>query len=161
MIAAKAVKSTALATLKGRWLWGSFVSLLPWFGVMAVALITTLFSPVIGRGAAAVGMVLIVTLIVPLFLGALRTVWRGMNDVFDAPSAVFCYFSSGRLYIKAFTFSTILFAILAVTAFVALLPATILQLLATGQLFEWLGVSIPPLGIGFRYLANLLTFVGY
>ena len=91
----------------------------------------------------------LVFILFPLLLGLIRYYWRMSSGVADNPAAVFYYFSSGHLYLKAFK---LIFMVLLRTLCcyaVMYLPVLVLNLITGSWLYKTLNLSMPIWAVNF------------
>lgn len=157
MIQTNAVKSTARATLKGKWLWACAVSLIPLFSFSVVFLIESILNVVFGKLAIVFGVLLNLFLTFPLILGVLRVYWFFINSADESIVKVFHYFSDFVKYKRAMAFVLRVFLPILLTGIVLFLPSIFLGWVASGRFFEFFNLSIPLFIGGLRNIAIVLA----
>ncbi len=155
MIQTKAVKSTAIASLKGNWVWAIIASLTPLCVYLISLIIQSVFSLIIGE-AVAVFVLLLYFLVFPVFLGTVRVFWKIANSEKQYVLDVFYYFSNGKLYKRALKFVIAVFLPFSITATLCFIPSALLYAIANGMLFESLRLTFPVLAMFLGYLGHML-----
>ena len=98
--------------------------------------------------------------IMPLLYGVLRWFWFTSAD-FDVPiSEIFCYFSNGKEYLRAFSLSFRIFMRSSAILFVCFLPALIIVAISSPTTYEMLNTSMPYWASSVWALGNALTILG-
>ncbi len=104
-------------------------------------------------------------ILAPLGFGVMRWFWNVTGGGQGRVGEIFYYFSSGKIYFKAFILSLRLLLRLAVGAVICFLPYNILGILTTPNLYYNLGIPMPmvmdslsPL-VGFFYLCGIMAFL--
>lgn len=159
MIQTKAVKATAKATLKGKWLWACVVSIIPLFSFAANYLLEAVASVMIGDFAIIIGTLLNIFLSSVLVLGALRVYWHGINGYYSSVVNVFYYFSNINNYKKAISFVLRIVIPLFLNAVLLFLPTIILNWLSSGNFFELFNLPIPLFIGGLKYPAIFFAVI--
>ena len=159
MIQTNAVKSTARATLKGKWLWACAVSLIPLFSFSVVFLIESILNVVFGKLAIVFGVLLNLFLTFPLILGVLRVYWFFINSAEESIVKVFHYFSDFVKYKRAMAFVLRVFLPILLTGIVLFLPSIFLGWVASGRFFEFFNLSIPLLVKRLIFLLRLFCLL--
>ncbi len=157
MIQTNAVKNTAKATLKGKWLWACAVSLIPLFSFTVVYLIESVLAVIIGNFAVIFGILLNLFLTSVLTLGALRVYWFCANTVEEPVFKVFHYFSNIGSYKRAIAFVLRIFIPVLLNGFLLFLPSILLNWVASGRFFEFFNLSIPLFVGGLKHIASVLA----
>ncbi len=153
MVTTKAVKSTALITLKGNWAVFCAQAMVPVFATIIVLLSCVLLSLPLGDILASLIFAILFTFVVaPLWLGTVRTYWRSANGVNDGVSGCFYYFSDKQEYKKCLKYSLRILLHWTKVVFILLLPALILYVFTSSEIYEYFGISIPLFLINLRYL---------
>lgn len=153
MVTTKAVKSTALTTLRGNWSVACTVSMIPVFATIAVFIMGNLFTLPFGNIIAdIISVAVFVFLAAPLWLGAVRVFWRMANGCKDSATETFFYFSCKKEYLRCLSFNLRLTVHCLITALIFFLPAIIVYIFTSGTFFEWFGVSMPVFLVNLRYL---------
>jgi hypothetical protein len=94
-----------------------------------------------------------------LFLGTIRSYWRGANGQIDGVSGCFYYFSSKKERKRAFKFNLILLLHWLKVALLLLLPAIIVHIATGSEIYEFFGISIPLFLMNLRYLDNVFYII--
>lgn len=96
----------------------------------------------------------------PLLYGVLRWFWFTSSDA-DVPiSEIFCYFSSGKEYLRALSLSLRIFWRTICVLLVCFLPSLIVQAVSSPTTYELLGSSMPYWASYVWALGNALTIFG-
>ncbi len=156
MATTKAVKSTALITLKGIWAVSCAKAMIPVFATIIILLSCVLLSLPFGDILAYIIFVLLFSFIgAPLWLGTVRTYWKSANGKNEGVSGCFYYFSGKTEYTRALKYNLkILFHWLKV-ALILFLPAILVNVFTSSEIYELFGVSIPLFVMNLRYLDNV------
>lgn len=153
MVTSKAVKSTALITLKENWAQSCAQSMIPVFATIIVFLCSVLLSLPFGNIIAYLIFAVIFSLIVaPLWLGTLRTFWRCANGINDGVSGCFYYFSKKNEYIRSVKFNLMILLHWIKVSLILLIPAILVHILTNSQIYDFFGLSIPLFVMNLRYL---------
>lgn len=138
------VKKTALAALKDNWVEAIFIGAILLFSYLALYIATSLLSFVLPDAAVYILMIiLIVTVVLPLGLGALRSFWFIMWDKKGVIGETFYYFSSKHTYFKALKlFWWLCFRALCIGV-VLLIPSVITDILSSAKIYELFSFSAP------------------
>lgn len=155
----RAVKATAITTLKGNFLNSCLASLAVIVCVFVCYITASLLSMPIGEIAATViYAVICILLISPVALGLIRYFWRMLFGAFDSPIAVFYYLSEKRLYVKAMKLVLSLTLKLLLYGAIIFVPVALLWLFSQGFIYEALGMHIP---LWSTYLESVLSYLYY
>lgn len=159
----RAVKSTAKANLKGRFITAGVAGMIPYFIYLFIATVIGIFSMLL-RHYDLVSIALIILfgifLFAPVLLGAVRWFWRLTDDCEDSPQEVFYYFSSLTLYKRALK-STLFLALKCFTAiFTCLIPYLVVSVLSNSWIYQFLGAEIPLWVAGLALVQSFLRVVG-
>ena len=153
MVTTKAVKSTALITLKGNWAVFCAQAMVPVFATIIVGLSCVLLSLPFGDILAYIIFAILFTFIVaPIWLGTVRTYWRSANGVNDGVSGCFYYFSGREEYKRCFKYNLRILLHWVKVAFILLLPAILIYVFTNSEIYEFFGISIPLFLMNLRYL---------
>ncbi len=161
-VGSNVVKITAKTALKGSFLKVVAVCCALVFSFIFTVNVSALLGVVFGDAVAiACAFFLILILVLPMLLGVLRYIWRGIYAKFEKPLSVFYWFSSKELYLKALKFvCTIVFK--AVLWLVILnIPSLILTLLSKAFIFELLDLAIPMWTANFSYYSIFLRNISF
>ena len=96
----------------------------------------------------------------PLLYGALRWFWFTSADANVPINEIFCYFSSGREYLRAFSLSFRIFVRSTAILLVCFLPSLIIVAISSPDTYEMLNTSMPYWASSVWALGNTLTFLG-
>ncbi len=154
MIQTKAVKSTAIASLKGNWVWAIIAALVPACLCVISVIIQGVFS-LITNQAFAVFLPLFLFVVFPVFLGSIRVFWKIANSEKQFILDVFYYFSNKQLYKRAVKFAIIVFLPLSIISSLCFLPATLLIAISKGAIFNSFRLAFPVLALFMGYLGQL------
>ncbi|MBQ8202768.1 MAG: DUF975 family protein [Clostridia bacterium] len=140
-----AVKSTAKAILKGNFYRCVCACLIPIFISLSISFTTAIAGMAIGGTLSYIFMIAMdIFLLVPCFLGLLRFFKRLMWEQKDDILVVFHYFGSFTLYKKA-VLSGLAYALRLLLIGVAVyLPSIIISILTRPELYDLLGITMPP-----------------
>lgn len=153
MVTTKAVKSTALITLRGNWAKACTVAMIPVFATIVTALIGYLLILPLGVVIADIITVAVfIFLCAPLWLGAIRIFWRTANRCEDGAGETFYYFSDKKSYLRSLSFNLRLAFHWVIVEFILLLPSVLTYVFTSGAFFQWIGASTPLFLINLRYL---------
>ncbi len=158
------VKSTAKASLFGKYITATVTALLPMFFYCILNMLYFCISSVIPRRFGVL-IVLIAVLtafavLFPLLLGVVRFFWRLTDDLDEAPSAAFYYFKSFFLYKRAIK-SILLLTFKVLTTFIpCMLPYYVTVLLSNSWLYRFLGTEIPLWVAGLALVSEFLKYAG-
>lgn len=178
-----AVKSTAKASLKGKWPQAIAVSLITVSVFLISVLSGQLFLSVIDADAA-YGLsdltlfpnedfrpeLLLVTLFsalltliltVPLNLGVLRWFWRLTYGADDTVGSIFHYFSSLRLFWRAISFQLLLYLRVLLIGILVFLPAAVVDLITNPEFYSVLGIQVPLEVTSYYGFSAILTLLGF
>ncbi len=161
MATSKAVKMTALATLKGNWGNAVAMAMIPFSASAVSYLISSILNLPLGNFSVIIMLVLSVFVCSPLWLGALHCYWRMANGCTDSVSEVFCYFADFREYKRALLFSLRMSVLLIGGIFVLNLPAIAVDFFTSEGFYELVGIATPLWVINFNFIADILSFVAF
>ena len=157
MVTTKAVKSTALITLKGKWALSCAQAMIPVFATIMVLLCSKLFSLPFGDVTAYIVFGAMFTLMVaPLWLGTVRSFWRKANNANDSVSDCFYYFSGKEEYLRALKYNLRILLHWLKVSLVLLSPAIVVHIVTSSEIYEFFGVSIPLFLMNLRYFDTVL-----
>ncbi len=160
MISSKAVKATAKMLLKENWTGAIAVAAAPVLATSVVYIASYLLNLPLGNFSVIINIVAYFFLLSPLWLGVFRCYWRMANDVKDAYSETFYFFSSFHLYKRALAYTFKITFRLAVVFLLFFLPAIIVKLLTTEYFYEFFGMTTPLWVLGFSPAFYVLEFAG-
>ncbi len=160
MIQTKAVKSTAIASLKGNWTWAIIASLIMVCTFIASVIIQNAFS-LITDGGFAILFPLILLVVFPVFLGSVRVFWKIANSEKQYVFDVFYYFSNKSEYKRAVKFAVVVILPLFITSTIAFLPSAVLIAISKGVFFESLRLSFPVIAMFCGFLGQLLGVAAF
>lgn len=153
MVTTKAVKSTALITLKGNWAVSCSKAMVPVFATIIILLSCVLLSLPFGDILAYMIFALLFTFIVaPLWLGTVRTYWKSANGEMEGVSGCFYYFSGKKEYMRALKYNLKVLLHWLKVAVILLVPAILVNVFTNSETYELFGVSIPLFVMNLRYL---------
>lgn len=158
MATVKAVKSTALTSLKDNWMKSCIAAMLP-ISVIIVLVLTyqLLLVPLGNLGAGIVIGIFSFLLILPLWLGTLRFFWRMANSADDSVDEIFYYFSDKKAFFCVFEFDLRLTLRIFLVGILVFLPSIIVLLITSNAFFEFIGVSMPHFLFNLRYMVYLFA----
>lgn len=156
MIQTKAVKSTAVASLKGNWAWAIISALAP-VGVFIISVIIEGAFSVITSGSTAVFALMVLLVVFPVLLGSVRIFWKIANSEKQYISDLFYYFSNKNEYKRAVKFAVAAIIPLSLTFSICLMPSALLTALSN---FETLRLSVPVIAMFLGYLSQLFAVAG-
>ncbi len=140
----KAVKKTALTTLKANLLPCLFAGLIVIFAYFCCNLASSLFLYANLKIAANIAFYLLIFfLFIPLLFGLLRYNWRIILGVVDNPISVFHYFSSKTEYLKILKLLLILLYKAFVRGIVFFTPAILIKILSGEFFYEFFDIPMP------------------
>lgn len=158
---AVAIKSNAQKMLKGNMQNGVIVSAVLIALCLIVTTVCSLFSVAVGETAAIILDVLLwLTLLFPLLLGAIRYIKRLVSGIKEPLSALFYYFSKKSLYLRAELFIWSLSVRTAIIALVSLLPAIILNIMSSEWIYRIFSIDMPLFATNLWMPAKVFTFLG-
>lgn len=150
------VKLQAKKSLAGNWLIAIFSALTVLVSFLIIDNISWVFSIVLGNVVASFILILSTILLCgPLSLGVLRLFWRMHGGLIETPATVFYYFSSIKRFHKAIKLCFMLSIRLLMVAAVFYLPAIILYIISSPELYDFLKQPIP---MWSQHLVNLVDF---
>lgn len=165
----RVIKVNAKTSLKDKWskALGIGALLLSVFCIYIISLqlVNTIILDVFGGYIAFFVSVLLTVLSVqvfgmPLLYGVLRWFWFTTADE-DVPlSEVFCFFSSGKEYLRAFSLSFRIFFRSAVVMFFCFLPSLIITIISSPKIYDLFDFSMPNWTSSVWGLGNAFTFFG-
>ena len=160
MVTTKAVKSTALITLRGNWVLSCAQAMVPVFATIIVFLSCILLSLPFGDVLAYIIFALLFAFMVaPLWLGALRTYWRSANGAKSSVSECFYYFSGKEEYMRSLKYNLRILLHWLKVSLILLLPAILVHVFTSNEIYELFGISIPLFLMNLRYL-NVVFHIG-
>lgn len=152
-----AVKLTAKTALKGnrlRCIAACMTALLSFFVIWYAYEITEyVFGEI---PALAVGALMLFFLMLPLFQGLIRFIWRMLFGVSDSPATVFYYFSDKTNYRRALKITFAMCIRAAFLSFLLFLPAAVVDIFGGTAIYSALGIPIPLWTTGLYYLSLFL-----
>ncbi len=160
MIQTKAVKSTAIASLKNNWVWAIITSLITVCTFAAAIIIQSAFSLISGESFAVI-VPLILLVVFPVFLGSVRVFWKIANSEKQVVSDIFYYFSNKNDYKRAVKFAVVVVLPFFITSALAFLPSAVLMSISKGVFFESLRLSFPVITMFFGFLGQLLGIAAF
>lgn len=156
-IPSKAVKSTAKAALKGRWLiacTSTIVFILP---IIIISFATSLLSSILKDNIVFILWLLLnLFLVCPLFLGLIRFFKNLVFENVLGVQEIFIYFSCFKAYKRAMRLILDLLARFIFYSVVCFIPAGIVKLITSDFFFDLLNVDIP---LWSESLGALLSFL--
>ena len=151
------IKSEAKAALKGNYVISMISALTILFSFLIIENVSWCLSFVVGNVAANAIMLLFCILFCgPLTLGVLRMFWRIHSGLVEPPAVAFYYFSKPLFYYKAIRLCFMLALRLLVFALIFNLPAMIVYVIASPQIYDFLKMPIP---IWSQHLAQIVNFL--
>lgn len=99
-------------------------------------------------------------LIAPLLYGILRWFWFSTEQNRVSLNEIFCYFSSLKMYLKAFSLSFRIFLRVIFVLLICFLPAFIVILISSPTTYEVIGSSMPYWATYVWLLGNVLSVFG-
>lgn len=159
MATSKAVKMTALATLKGNWGNAISMAMIPFSASALTYLIGSILNLPLGNFSVIIMLGLSVFVCSPLWLGALHCYWRMANGCTDRVSQVFCYFSDWSAYKRALSFAVRMSVLLIGGILVLNLPAIAVDFFTSEGFYELIGVATPLWVLNLNFIAGILKFI--
>lgn len=151
------VKITAKASLKNKWVMPIIVTSIFLFTVLICYNIASVLSIIAGDIPANVLLVALVLLIVcPMFLGAIRYFWRNLFNMNDKPVSVFYYFSGKKVYLRAMWFVLAFSLRMLLFGLLLNIPRFIVELMSRSFLYELIGMAIPVWTANLTYVTVFL-----
>ncbi len=98
--------------------------------------------------------------IAPLLYGILRWFWYSSEKNKVSINEIFCYFSSLKMYLRAFSLSFRIFLRIILVLFVCFIPAFIVILISSPTTYELIGSSMPYWATYVWLLGNVLSVFG-
>ncbi len=155
------VKSQAKKSLGGNWLIAIFSALTVLVSFLIIDNIAWVFSIVLGNVAASFILALLTVLLCgPLALGVLRLFWRMHSGLTETPATVFYYFSSIKRYHKAIKLCFMLSIRLLMFAVAFYIPAIILYVISSPELYDFLKLPIPMWSQHLVHLVDFFSSIG-
>lgn len=161
MIPTKAVKSTALMTLKGKWGNSIVTAIIPFCAFLIVYIAVSLLDLPMGDFSVIIGIALYVLTVAPLLNGAVRCYWYMANSCESSPMDVFYYFTSLKYYKKALTFNFFITLRLLIVSLIFLSPSYIVSAITNEAFFEFIGVATPIWVLSLEIIVYAVRFVGF
>ncbi|MBO5105800.1 MAG: DUF975 family protein [Clostridia bacterium] len=96
----------------------------------------------------------------PLLYGALRWFWFTASDADVPVSEIFCYFGSGKEYLRALSLSFRIFMRSSAVLFFCFLPSLIVVAISSPTTYSMFNASMPYWASSVWALGNMLTFLG-
>lgn len=143
-VGTNAVKATAKTALRGNWtriIAACCVWIFTALVCVNVAAMISFFAGTVISVASFLIMVLF--LLLPIFLGLLRFIWRILFSMEDSPLYVFYWFSSKDLYKKAIKFIMFFVVRIAFWSILLTVPVLVLQSLSNGYIFKLFDIALP------------------
>ncbi len=159
MIDSKAVKSTALTTLKQKWPFAIAVTFVPVIIILLNYLLVNLLLITVGVFAHIISALVAFFVISPLFLGSIRAFWRLVNNADEDFYSVFYYFENFKQYFSAIKFLFCYFLHLLKKTITVLILPVLFYVVSNGHVFEVFDLSVPLFVYHFRILAQVLFVV--
>lgn len=154
------VKATAKTALKANWLKiisASCVLIFAYFiNFLLTSVITYVYENAVGF---AFSFVMTLCVLIPLFFGYLRFVWRLIFGADDLPIEIFYYFSSFKKYSRALKLIMILFFKSLCIGILLFLPSILMDIFATEGFYELFNLSIPLWSSGLYYFSLFLKIL--
>ncbi|MBE6728764.1 MAG: DUF975 family protein [Ruminococcaceae bacterium] len=161
MIQNKAVKSTALALLKGNWANAVFAGIAPVATAVIIFLAGSLLDLPIGTFSGIIVVIALLFILSPLNMGVLRYFWRMSNECKDSPVEIFYYFSSLSAYRRVMNFNIKITFRVILGAVIFSLPATVVATITSESFYEFIGSATPLWVLSFKTLVVILQIAGY
>lgn len=150
------VKTQAKRSLAGNWVISIVSALAVLFSFLIIQNIAWVFSLVLGNVIASFVMLLLTILLCgPLALGVFRLFWRINGGLAEPPSTAFYYFSSITRYYKAIRLCFMLALRFLMFAALFYLPAILLYIISSPDLYDLLKLPIP---MWSQHLVHLVDF---
>ena len=160
-VSISAVKSQAKKALFGNWVIAIVSALTVIFSFLMIQNIAWVFSLVLGDVVANFIMILLTVLLCgPLALGVFRLFWRLHGGLVESPANAFYYFSSTARYYKAIKLCFMLSLRLLMFAAVFYLPAILLYIISSPDLYDFLKMPIPMWSQYLQHLVNFFSSIG-
>ena len=163
------IKSTAKASLSGKWPQAVSIAaiILSVFClyIVLIELILTPFSAITNEYSVAFIIIAISVVFaqffgMPLLYGALRWFWFTSSDADVPVSEIFCYFSSGKEYLRALSLSFRIFMRSTAVLFFCFLPSMIVIAISSPTTYDMLNAPMPYWASSVWAIGNALTFLG-
>lgn len=155
------LKKEAKSVLRGNWINAVITALLLLFSFLIIQNMCWVLSLVVGDIAASLVMLILTVLICgPLMLGVLRYFWRMAGKLSEAPATAFYYFSGVAAYRKAIRLCFMLVIRFLGFALLFSLPAIVMYVISSHELYELLQIPIPIWSQHLAYLVNSLLNIG-
>lgn len=160
-VSISAVKSQAKKALFGNWVIAIVSALTVIFSFLMIQNIAWVFSLVLGDVVANSIMILLTVLLCgPLALGVFRLFWRLHGGLVESPANAFYYFSGTARYYKAIKLCFMLSLRLLMFAAVFYLPAILLYIISSPDLYDFLKMPIPMWSQYLQHLVNFFSSIG-
>ncbi len=160
-VSISAVKSQAKKALFGNWVIAIVSALTVIFSFLMIQNIAWVFSLVLGDVVANFIMILLTVLLCgPLALGVFRLFWRLHGGLVESPANAFYYFSGTARYYKAIKLCFMLSLRLLMFAAVFYLPAILLYIISSPNLYDFLKMPIPMWSQYLQHLVNFFSSIG-
>ena len=160
-VSISAVKSQAKKALFGNWVIAIVSALSLLFSFLMIQNIAWVFSLVLGDVVANFIMILLTVLLCgPLALGVFRLFWRLHGGLVESPANAFYYFSGTARYYKAIKLCFMLSLRLLMFAAVFYLPAILLYIISSPDLYDFLKMPIPMWSQYLQHLVNFFSSIG-
>ncbi len=158
------VKSTAKASLFGKYITATVTALLPIFAYYILNMLFSCAYEVLPKKFGIfIGLAVLLTafaLLFPLLLGTVRYFWRLTDGLDEDPSAAFYYFESFTLYKRAIK-SVLLLTFKFLTTFIpSMLPYYVTVLLSNSWFYRFFGTEIPLWAAGLALMSAFLKYAG-
>ena len=108
----------------------------------------------------AITVILVQLFGMPLLYGALRWFWFTSSDADVPVSEIFCYFGSGKEYLRALSLSFRIFVRSSAVLFVCFLPSLIVVAISSPTTYDMINTAMPYWASSVWALGNALTFFG-
>lgn len=155
------IKKEAKASLNCKWVSSVVVSLVFLFSFLIIYYLGWVLSLALGDAMASLMILLLAVLLCgPLALGIIRFFWRLHNGMDENPATAFYYLSSFKAYCKAIKLCIMLAVRLLVFASIFYLPAIIIYILTSHQVYEFLKMPIPLWSQNLSYSVDFLVSLG-
>lgn len=179
-----AVKSTAKASLKGRWPQAIGICFIPISLMLLISGVETLLSIVFSENSSALnllmsgdvmsitwqrGLITLVSLLLPLFLtapvtlGLNRFFWRTTGGADDTVGSIFYYFSEPALYVRSIIYEILFKLRIYLIGLICFLPAAAAALFSNTDVYNVLRIAppyfmkyMPAVSIGLAFVGVLL-----
>ena len=159
----RVVKHTVKAALKGRRIAAGMAGLIPYLIYLVLISLYGVFAMLFANLQIVAICVLAVAtfiLFLPLMLGAVRWFWRLADGCEEPVFEVFYYFSSLKLYKRAFKCVSFLIFKCVSAIFICMLPFIIVSIISGSWVYRFLGTEIPLWVAGLALVQSFLRIVG-